>query len=184
MKKLLLILLFAFPLFKCNAQTRVNFRPVMLDREIKSHLNNDDLIFTDIDELENSTEDGKFFLVQNKGTNTLVYIYIGRIYSCRADGCDLKDYILKQNSSEYFDYFILFNSEGIINSVRVYNYQATHGQEVSAKSWLRKFRGYNGEHNFTGKNRIDAIAGATISSTGIVNDISLRTKILKAFLER
>jgi len=62
--------------------------------------------------------------------------------------------------------------------VRVFNYQATHGQEVSAKGWLRQFDGYDGSTVLKVGKDIDAISGATISVYGITRDVQERTRLL------
>ena len=101
--------------------------------------------------------------------------------SCRSGICSNPADNNSEFESEYFDYFIIFNSEKVVESVRVYNYQATHGQEVSSPGWLRQFVGYMGKQSLTVGNEIDAISGATISANAITHDIQLRTlEILKA----
>ncbi len=107
----------------------------------------------------------------------MAYVFIGRVNSCRAGGC----YIDRPHSGEFefFDYYTVYDTSFSVIQVNVYNYEATHGQEITAKGWLRQFIGYHtGGNRETGKN-IDAISGATISVNGIVEDIKEKTQILE-----
>lgn len=163
------------------AQEPVDYAPKMLGKEIRQVFSIEDPVVAEIDTGMAGPEMGKYFLLTDGKTAT-GYVYIGRIYSCRAGGCDLLTPDQASNNSEYFDYFILFNPSGSIASVRVYNYHATHGQEVTAKSWLRKFQGYDAGYELSGKQSIDAIAGATVSSAGIISDVQIRTKYLRSLI--
>jgi Na+-translocating ferredoxin:NAD+ oxidoreductase RnfG subunit len=62
--------------------------------------------------------------------------------------------------------------------VKVFNYQATHGQEITAKSWLKQFIGYQGQKELKVNKDIDSISGATISTYAITEDINKRSAIL------
>jgi Na+-translocating ferredoxin:NAD+ oxidoreductase RnfG subunit len=136
--------------------------------------------------LERTTEkiksavNGKFFELSNFQLNSNVkYLYVGRVKSCRAGGCSINNNATQGYDSEYFDYFILYNKNGAVELVRVYNYQATHGQEVTIKSWLKQFKNYDGSTALTVGKNVDAISGATISVNGLTADIEHKTAILK-----
>lgn len=106
-------------------------------------------------------------------------MYVGRVYSCRASGCSISGVASPGEASEFFDYFIVFNADKSVAEVKVHNYEATHGQEITARGWLKQFIGYQGDSELRLGKNIDAIAGATISADGIVNDVSEKTSILK-----
>ena len=126
---------------------------------------------------------GKFFRVTEKANRDRTeYIYVGRINSCRAGGCSISPIDGEWGDSEYFDYFIFFDSALNVSLVRVFNYQATHGQEVSAKGWLKQFEGYDGKRKLFVGQEVDAIAGATISVHGITDDVVEKTRLLKSFV--
>jgi Na+-translocating ferredoxin:NAD+ oxidoreductase RnfG subunit len=84
--------------------------------------------------------------------------------------------------SEYFDYFMIFDTIPKIKSVKVFNYAATHGQEVTAKGWLKQFIGYSGDSKLTVGKNVDAISGATVSVAGIVTDIEIKTSLLQSLV--
>jgi Na+-translocating ferredoxin:NAD+ oxidoreductase RnfG subunit len=65
-----------------------------------------------------------------------------------------------------------------VQQVRIYNYQATHGQEITSKNWLRQFKNYTGEKELMAGKNIDAISGATISVDAIISDIEFITGAL------
>ena len=123
---------------------------------------------------------GKFFKVMKKNESQYAYLYIGRVNSCRAGGCAQSVDEFKDVGSEYFDYFIFWDSIKTVKLVKVYNYQATHGQEITAKGWLKQFIGFvDGDALEVDKN-IDAISGATISVYAITDDIQAKTRLLKS----
>lgn len=126
-----------------------------------------------LDTIEAITKgNGKFFECNNNDT-IIGHLYIGRVSTCRSGGCDgnIGDEVIAGENFEYFDYFILFNLKKEIELVRVFNYQATHGYEITSKHWLRQFQGYAGEQELEYDKDIDAISGATISAISILVDI-------------
>nr|MDA3853565.1 FMN-binding protein [Bacteroidales bacterium] len=121
-----------------------------------------------------SSEAGAFFTSDSLDSNcTIKYIYIGRVNSCRTGTCSVDE-----DLAEYFDYIILFNTDKSVVQVKVFNYQATHGQEITAKSWLKQFIGYQGQKELKVNKDIDSISGATISTYAITEDINKRSAIL------
>ena len=120
---------------------------------------------------------GKFFEIQSD-VSQYKYIYTGRVNSCRAGGCSVSGNTPEDGQSEYFDYFILFDIEKTVQLVKVYNYQASHGQEITAKGWLKQFQGHDGSKSLQVDKNIDAISGATISVYAITHDVEVRTAML------
>lgn len=121
---------------------------------------------------------GKYFLIEGNGVTKNQYIYIGRVNSCRANGCSVSNESPKNEKSEYFDYYILFDKNKTVQSVKVFNYQATHGHEITAKGWLKQFVGHNGSEPLRVDKNIDAISGATISVYAITYDVEMKIDIL------
>jgi hypothetical protein len=70
--------------------------------------------------------------------------------------------------------------DNLRNFAGVYNYEATHGHEITVKSWLNPFIGFDGTKTLRVGKEIDSIAGATISASGITDDIQVKTLILKS----
>ncbi len=127
---------------------------------------------------------GKFLILSGQKSDDLKkYVYVGRVNSCRQGGCSNPNETLNIETPEYFDYLIIFNSNLSVRQVKVYNYQATHGQEVTNKGWLKQFQGYDGNRSLTIGKSIDAISGATVSVYGITNDIQDKTRLLKKIVQ-
>lgn len=122
---------------------------------------------------------GEFYEI-NLDISRYKYIYAGRVNSCRNGGCSISVQTLKEGASEYFDYFILFDQNKTVQLVKVFNYQATHGHEITAKGWLKQFIGYNGSESLQVDKNIDTISGATISVNAITFDVEMKTEILKS----
>lgn len=105
--------------------------------------------------------------------------------SCRAGGCSNPALSASGlETSEFFDYFVVFEDDIAVQQVRIFNYQATHGQEVTNKGWLKQFQGYNGERQLNVGKNIDAISGATVSVYAITNDIQEKTHLLKQVIQK
>ena len=120
---------------------------------------------------------GKYFLINDPNVSQYRYIYVGRVNSCRAGGCSTNDNP-HDSSTEYFDYYILFDTSKTVQRVKVFNYQATHGHEITANGWLKQFIGYDGSEPLQVDKNIDAISGATISVYAITFDVEKKTEIL------
>ena len=125
---------------------------------------------------------GKFFKVaENLKASEVKYVYVGRVNSCRAGGCSNSGISTPGNlDSEYFDYYIFFDTAKTVKQVEVYNYEATHGYEITAKGWLKQFIGFSGKDTLLVNKDIDGITGATVSVYAITSDIQQKTKLLKS----
>ncbi len=121
--------------------------------------------------------DGKFFRLKDVG-----YIYVGRVKSCRAGGCSINH--VSNGASEYFDYFICYNNEGVVEGIKVFNYAATHGQEIAARGWLKQFVGFSSEEKLEVGKNVDSISGATISVYAITEDVKVKTQFLSKKMEK
>jgi hypothetical protein len=177
--KLLSFILLFFSVINGFCQADIDFYPRALDKELSKQ---PEIDFTDLEEMkipDSIGVSGKFFKFVNHEDAPFAYLYVGRVNSCRAGGCSNGNNLLSLERSEYFDYFILFGISGSVNIVKVYNYQATHGQEVTSPAWLRQFKDYNGSTKLNVGKNIDAISGATISVYAVTADVEHKTKLLK-----
>jgi len=125
------------------------------------------------------------------GKNTMLYkivlnnnltgwAYTRRVLSCRNGGCDGTHSTDDPDvSHEYFDYFALLSAEYSILEIKVYNYAATHGQEICSKAWLKQFKGYDGSKYLRYGKDIDGISGATISGIAITEDVGTTVSMLR-----
>lgn len=164
-----------------RSEEEIDFRPALLLKELKDLQCPENLQFQEInlpDSIVIKNEvNGKYFNI--RGGEELIYTaYIGRVNSCRTGGCSFPQADQKENEYEFFDYFILFEPNGKVVSVRVFNYEATHGQEITVKGWLKQFNGYDGTKRLQVGKEIDSISGATVSVYGIADDIRHKTKLL------
>ncbi|MRR24129.1 FMN-binding protein [bacterium] len=159
----------------------IDYSPRLLHREVASIFGENDYRVTELSSAVSSGDEirvnGKFFKISNTGGEHLV-AYIGRVNSCRAGGCSNPSTDVMDTGSEYFDYFILFNPDKRVRLVRVFNYAATHGQEVAVKKWLDQFAGYDAGKPLRVGKEIDAISGATISVYAIVADVQEKMRLL------
>lgn len=120
----------------------------------------------------------RLFTIVN-GNDISGYVYVNRINSCRADGCEAHS-PFEGDSFEYFDYYVITDVEGSVLYVKIYNYQATHGHQVMSKGWLRQFIGFNGSQPLEYGQNIQAISGATISAKAITTDIQRAESLIKS----
>lgn len=158
----------------------LNYLPKPLQKELvkKWGLVNSELI--EISDLSNQlVKEGKFF--KPKSSNQIGFVFVGRVYSCRAGGCDNSNSEIENSVFEYFDAYIIYDKNKVVQSVRVFNYQASHGHEITSKGWLKQFIGYNGQKTYEVGKDIDSISGATISVHAITDEINYITELLKHF---
>jgi len=127
---------------------------------------------------------GSFSNIYNN-ENKLGIIYNGRVNSCRIGGCSAEGYeeSVIDLDAEYFDYIVVYNLEQEIKFLKIYNYNATYGYEITSKAWLKQFLNYNGEESLKLNKQIDGISGATISADAMTNELQQKTALLKNFLE-
>ncbi len=98
-------------------------------------------------------------------------LYNGRVNSCRAGGCSIDNENDVSLAFEFFDYLLFTDTLGKVLRVKVYNYQATHGQEVMSHGWLNQFKGLMGGQKLEFGRDIETISGATVSAKAITDDI-------------
>lgn len=159
----------------------INKLLVKINKTEKNELLEIEILPSIIDE---TNLNGKYFEIKNSDSSSVKYIYIGRVNSCRVGGCSISREIKNNEEHEYFDYFIFYDRLLNVKLVKVFNYQASHGQEITAIGWLKQFIGYNvAEDLIVGKN-IDAISGATISVYGITFDVQYKTELLSKVIEK
>lgn len=171
-----------FVIFGDAAFTEVNINRKKLNKEIENRFQ---IAEFELRKTESSasvhgdTENGIFWNIESKN-ETIGYVYTGRVFSCSKNGCTVGQSAASVENAEFFDYFILFDKTKNVTSMVVYNYEATHGQEITAKGWLKQFAGYNGSRNLVVGKNIDSISGATISVNAITEDIAAKTTLLKS----
>ncbi len=156
------------------SQQDIDYQHTKISKFIKKTYNIDAYRLKEI-QINNQLH-GKLFILITK-TDSSSIVYIGRVNSCRANGCST-DNNSTNGSYEYFDYIIAFNKDMQIINIKVYNYQATHGQEITAKSWLKQFRYKENQAVFRINKNIDAISGATISVYAITDDVNMINEYL------
>ena len=125
--------------------------------------------------------DGQFFKLPPECVLNGGYLYVGRVNCCRAGGCSRTSNMSFSGHSEFFDYFIVFGNDKTVRKVKVFNYQATHGYEITSKGWLKQFIGYKADDQLEVEKNIDAISGATVSVYAITRDVALKAKLLSLF---
>ena len=164
----------------------IDFSHRRISREVTACLGTSDYKVEELHKLSNITANGniagRYFKAESREEGTgrgKCYYYAGRVYTCPHGGCSGNEDI--SGTTEYFDYVIVWDSLKSVQSISIFNYQATHGQEVCAIGWLKQFTGFRGERSLRPGKNIDAISGATKSVSAIVEDISLRTAELAGY---
>lgn len=173
--KLLFIIILFFTYQFAGTQVVPDFNNRHVAREIKKVFSTDQYSLRQIHGHENNLS----FKEIRQNETLIGFVYINRVNSCRSGMCQISD----KNDSEYFDYLIIYNQKGEVKSVRVFNYAATHGQQIASAGWLRQFWGFKGDDDKQVGKNVDAIAGATISANAITEDINKATKALHGFVD-
>ena len=179
------ILLFVGLLSACLAfaQAEVDFKHKALVKALQkegiSDMSNIEEIVIMDSVLDSNPISGKYFSIKENNVSQYQYVCVGRVNSCRAGGCPITKDVLKDGDYEYFDYFILFDIAKTVQNVKVFNYQAARGHEITAKGWLKQFIGHDGSESLQVDINIDAVSGATISVYAITADVNMKTSLLK-----
>ncbi len=166
------------------AQEPIDLFPKQLIREVSKGTKPTSADLTELGEITESPAMGKFFSLNKKWNPSFSFVYIGRVNCCRAGGCSNPNLHNAGGVSEYLDYFILYNDSASVQKIKIFNYCATHGQEVTNASWLNQFANYNGTTELQVGKNIDAISGATVSVYGVVADVEEKTLLLQKWIKR
>ncbi len=151
-------------------QQEINYNHKKINKFITKTYKLDNFTMKEVFSESANQLNGKFFTIESDASNSEL-IYIGRVKSCRSGGCSI-DRNSKDSNYEYFDYIIAFDANNKIKKIKIYSYQATHGQEVTAKWWLKQFYNHDNNKAFEVNKDIDAISGATISVYAMVDDVN------------
>jgi len=150
-----------------------------LVRDIEKWLQVDNYELTHLTSPEQPSVSGKYFQVNVAG-QVKAYLYTGRVNTVRSASARSG----QSAYSEYFDYYIFYDPQLTIQKVKVMRYKATHGQMISAPSWLKQFQGYKPGQPLEPGIQVDAISGATISVNNITFDIRKNSRILRDLVRR
>jgi Na+-translocating ferredoxin:NAD+ oxidoreductase RnfG subunit len=85
---------------------------------------------------------------------------------------------------DFFDYFILYDENLVINKVQILQYQSSHGEMISSPGWLKQFKGYSKSKSLEVGKQVDAISGATISVNNLTWDIKQKTLLLSEIADK
>jgi hypothetical protein len=167
-----------------GGQVLQNDLPKPIAKFIAGTFGKEEIVLTEKEFSANNFDSDKFFEVHRIGSSEIKgYLHFGRVNTCRAGGCNAPGISGPVEKSEYFDYTILFNPSLEVEDIRVYNYQASYGHEITARGWLKQFKGFSGEKTLEVGKHIDGISGATISVIAITDDVQLKTRLLKENLQ-
>lgn len=140
--------------------------------------------FIDFQEPSCQSNSERFYTLKHSANpQKIKYIFIGRVATCRTGGCNERFDKTEPLGFEYFDYYMFFDSLGAVKRIKIYNYQASQGYEITAARWLKQFIGYIGKTELRPGKEVDAIAGATISVHAMTKEIEMRVKCLSNVLK-
>ena len=163
-----------------GGQVLQNDLPRPVAKFIAGNYGKEEIVLTEKEISANNFSSDKFFEVHRNSTSELKgYLHFGRVNTCRAEGCSMPGVSEPAEKSEYFDYIILFTPAMEVEDIRIYNYQASYGHEITARGWLKQFKGFSGEKTLEVGKHIDGISGATVSVHAITDDVQRKTRILR-----
>jgi hypothetical protein len=145
--------------------------PKALRSELKKVLQTEDYILNRLDVPAKSAINGSYYVISGPKTERVRYVYSGRVNTRRSNHPG-------SAGSDFFDYFIFYTSNVVIEKVKIIRYQSSHGGGITSPGWLKQFRGYDGRKLLVVGKNVDAISGATISVNNLAFDIQSKTQIL------
>lgn len=169
-KILTLIILVSISL--SSVANELNMKPKMLKKELAKYWAIGSEQLSETNEFQSEFMGNGQFYKAIVNDSLIGYVYVGRVISCRTGGCSNETDESTADNSEYFDVFMLISVNKTVNSVRVFNYQATHGQEICGKGWLNQFKKSPKNKNYEVGNNIDSISGATISVYALTHEVN------------
>ncbi len=176
----LIVITIAYLTFGFTIDGQINIPYPKIEKTIKKQFGNSSFELIPVSVENNFQSQTKVFTIDINNI-TSGFVYVSRINSCRAGGCTV-NFTSERAEFEYFDYFLITDQNGVVLKVKVYNYQATHGQQVMSRGWLKQFIGFNGDQTLNYGSDIQAISGATISAKAITNDIQEAEKLIQKII--
>lgn len=120
-----------------------------------------------------SLSNGAFYELESKKA-TIRYVYTGRVETSRSGHGT-------EASADYLDYYILYNSDKVVQKIRIVKFQSSHGQAVTAPGWLKQFVGYHAKKSLEVGRDVDAVSGATQTVNKLLFDIKSKTYLLSNY---
>ncbi len=74
--------------------------------------------------------------------------------------------------ADYFDYLVIFDTNLIIEKVKVLTYREERGGEIASKRWLNQFNGKTINQSLQYQKDVVAISGATISASSLTREVN------------
>lgn len=133
------------------------------------------------DSISQKTNSYFYRLLNEKGNKEAIMV-ITIANACRIGGCDVEHE--EGDEFEQFYLFSIYNNNGELLDIKILDYQAEHGYEVTSKWWLKQFKKSWGEQFEYNKN-VDGISGATVSVKSMIREMNnlqeiLRTQVLSS----
>lgn len=123
-----------------------------------------------------------FYELTSKKDDEKAIMIITIANACRIGGCDVEH----EDGDEFEQFYLysIYNNNGELLDIKILDYQAEHGYEVTSKWWLKQFKKSWGEHFEYNKN-VDGISGATVSVKSMIREMNnlqeiLRTQVLSS----
>lgn len=183
--KHLLIVIFLFLNSALFGQVSLDDLPKPVARVVKNSYKKQEVTVQKINSARHDFQGDSFYAIYTgNSTDPAGYLHFGSVNTCRTGGCSGPGEPAKGDfSSEYFDYLIIYDTGLSVETVQVFNYQASYGHEIAARGWLNQFSGFKGEISLEPGKNIDVISGATVSVHAITEDVEWKTKLLQQMIQ-
>ena len=162
--------------------------PVYLNKKITKEIKkafSDEEIATEIvdDAIFNPNyKETDLILVKNKTNQELGYVTVTLASACKIGGCTMGAEKASEEEygttmSEEFYFMTIYDVNNVIQKIKILEYDATYGYEISARGWLKQFIGKVGGSLKYDKD-IDGISGATISVKSLIKEVNQQDQFL------
>lgn len=135
--------------------------------------------------VSNFYSETKIYLIENSDS-IIGYLADTKKNSCHVGGCENTNLKTdKTGKFEFFRFYTFLNPDFEVLKIKIYDYQATHGQEISNFFWLKQFIGLSKNKTIRYGKEIDAISGATVSAKALISEVKYivnqKEKIIKSY---
>ncbi len=166
-------------------QVTLNDLPKPVARVLNNHYKKQEVVIKEVEAVKPGTQSYRFYAIYTGNPSVPEgYLHLGKVNTCRAGGCSGPENPAASDlNGEYFDYLIIFNRALAVETIQIFNYQASYGHEIASRGWLKQFQGFSGEKSLEPGKDIDIISGATVSVHAITEDVQWKTKLLQQMIQ-
>jgi len=122
----------------------------------------------------------QIFKINYENGDPMGFAVLTLAQGCMVNGCIVERDKLNGEFEE-FTFLTIYNLSGVIEHIRILDYNSEYGYEIASVAWLRQFFHKPGV-KFTLGDNIDAISGATVTVKSLISTVNTQQIILDSLV--